>query len=187
MAAENLLCRWKRSCLYVGLLIVQKLSLIPHNIKGWPFIKSQGSFVHWKAPVVVAFFFSPQQHNWNFFPPLSVILPKALHPKIENKPVSINYGRISGYRELTLASGSFPLPLQNKIVNITAHCVFLVTCNPSRHIYPTNRNYNFVIKTAVKLGDHAEVVKLHFCWHAIIAELPSATKRMFLCFKLEYS
>ena len=70
-----------------------------------------------------------------------------------------------------------------------AHC-FSVSCGPSRHIYPAHRNYNFVIKTAVKLGDHAEVaavVGLRFCWHTIIAELPTATKRMFSCFKLEYS
>lgn len=33
VAAEDLLCCWKRSCLYVCTLIVHKLSLIPHNIK----------------------------------------------------------------------------------------------------------------------------------------------------------
>lgn len=65
-------------------------------------------------------------------------------------------------------------------------------CKPSRHIYPTSHNYNFVIKTAVKSGDHAEVavvvvVKLNLCWHTITAELPGATERMFSCYKLKYS
>lgn len=67
---------------------------------------------------------------------------------------------------------------------------FLIESKPKSQVYQTSPNYNFVIKTAVKLGDHAEVgavVELRFCWHTIPAKLPAATEWMVSCFKLKYS
>lgn len=82
-------------------------------------------------------------------------------PQIENKPLSVNEGNISGYSKLTIAWGPyfkpFPLPLQIKVVKTKARFFWRGGCRPTGHIHPTHRNYSFVIKTAVKLGDRTEV------------------------------